>query len=87
MKYLLIILLLFTISYGKNKKDKNDVKKPDTSYTFSDVEIIGYQDNPTPFYIMDADGGQNMIVDLDRNFQEALKHNTDKELILRITHD
>jgi len=84
MKILLLVLTLFALSYSRDKKD--DSKKADTSYTFSQVEIVGYQDNPTPFYILDANDGQNMIVDLERSFSDALKRNVDKETIQR-THE
>jgi len=89
MKTLLFLgLLLITISYGKNKDNQNkNVKKADTSYTFDNVTIQGYLDNPTPIYIMDADGGENLIIDLDRDFNKSLQRNTDKEFIIRNIND
>ena len=80
----LIILVLSIFSANKKKDDKSeDVKKPDTSYTFSKIEIVGYADNPTPFYILDADDGTNIMVDLDRSFLRNLKWNVDKETVGR----
>jgi len=84
MKTILFITLIMSVIYAKDKKHAKDV--PDTSYSFKSVEIVGYQDNPTPFYILDASGGENMIVDLDRSFTDALKQNVDKEQIDRL-HD
>ena len=82
MRTMIFIALILSVLYSKNKKDNKDV--PDTSYLFKSVEIVGYQDNPTPFYILDANGGENMIVELNRSFSDALKHNVDKEQIIRI---
>lgn len=59
---------------------RNDAKK---AYTFDDVEIQGYLDNPTPIYITDVDDGSIAAIELDRSFADALKRNTDKEQISR----
>jgi hypothetical protein len=59
---------------------RNDAKK---AYTFDDVEIQGYLDNPTPIYITDVDDGSIAAIELDRSFADALKRNTDKEQVSR----
>ena len=81
-KLLLILLITCTFTYGRDK-DSDDVKKADTSYTFDNVTVYGYEDNPTPFYILDADDGENTMVDLERSFMNALQHNVDKEQVSR----
>ena len=59
---------------------RNDAKK---AYTFDDVEIQGYLDNPTPIYITDVDDGGVSAIDLDRSFADALKRKNDKERVNR----
>jgi len=76
-----LTLLLIASAYAEAKDSE---PKADTSYTFDNVLIEGYMDNPTPFYITNADDGENMIVELDRSFADAIKRNTDKETISRI---
>jgi len=79
----LIIAFLLILSVGVYCKDKKkEEAKADTSYTFKGVEIVGYSDNPTPFYITDADDGENLIIELDKSFSDALKQNIDKESTL-----
>jgi len=58
----------------------NDAKK---AYTFDDVEVQGYLDNPTPIYITDMDDGGVTAIELDRSFADALKRSTDKERVNR----
>ena len=55
---------------------RNDAKK---AYTFDDVEIQGYLDNPTPIYITDVEDGSFSAIELDRSFADALKRKNDKE--------
>ena len=64
---------------------KKSVSKTDgKAYTFDNITVEGYLDNPTPIYITDMDDGQNAPIDLDRSFAEALKKNADKERVMRI---
>ena len=64
---------------------KKSVSKTDgKAYTFDNIEVEGYLDNPTPIYITDMDDGQNAPIDLDRSFADALKNNADKERVMRI---
>jgi len=58
----------------------NDTKK---AYTFDDVEVQGYLDNPTPIYITDMDDGGATAIELDRSFADALKRSADKERVNR----
>ena len=58
----------------------NDAKK---AYTFDDVEVQGYLDNPTPIYITDMDDGGITAIELDRSFADALKRGADKERVNR----
>jgi hypothetical protein len=53
------------------------------AYTFDDIEVEGYLDNPTPIYITDMDQTQSAPIELDRSFADALKQDTDKERIMR----
>ncbi len=53
------------------------------SFMFDDAEVIGYLDNPTPVYIIDADSKDATPIKLDRSFAEALRENVDKETVHR----
>ena len=55
------------------------------TYLFDEAEVIGYLDNPTPVYIIDADDKERDPIKLDRSFAEALRENVDKETIERQT--
>ena len=59
---------------------RNDARK---AYTFDDVEVQGYLDNPTPIYITDVDEGSIAAIELDRSFADALKRGADKERVNR----
>jgi hypothetical protein len=52
---------------------------------FDDAEVIGYLDNPTPVYIIDADNPNADPIKLDRSFADALRENVDRETIERQT--
>lgn len=53
------------------------------SFMFDDAEVIGYLDNPTPVYIIDADSKDATPIKLDRSFAEALRENVDRESVER----
>ena len=53
------------------------------SFLFDDAEVIGYLDNPTPVYIIDADSKDATPIKLDRSFAEALRENVDRETVER----
>ena len=53
------------------------------AFTFDDAEVIGYLDNPTPIYIIDADNKDATPIKLDRSFADAMKSNVDRETIER----
>jgi hypothetical protein len=55
------------------------------SFVFDDAEVIGYLDNPTPVYIIDADNPNADPIKLDRSFADALRENVDRETIERQT--
>ncbi len=55
------------------------------SFMFDDAEVIGYLDNPTPVYIIDADSKDATPIKLDRSFAEALRENVDRETVERQT--
>lgn len=55
------------------------------SFMFDDAEVIGYLDNPTPVYIIDADSKDATPIKLDRSFAEALRENIDREAVQRQT--
>jgi hypothetical protein len=52
-------------------------------FMFDDAEVIGYLDNPTPVYIIDADAKDATPIKLDRSFAEALRENVDRETVER----
>jgi hypothetical protein len=53
------------------------------TFMFEDAEVIGYLDNPTPVYIIDAADQDRDPIKLDRSFADALKENVDKETVER----
>jgi len=53
------------------------------TFVFDDAEVIGYLDNPTPVYIIDADNPNADPIKLDRSFADALRENVDKETVER----
>ncbi|MBD3421016.1 MAG: hypothetical protein GF398_12925 [Chitinivibrionales bacterium] len=57
--------------------------KSSKTYLFEDAEVIGYLDNPTPVYIIDADDQDKDPIKLDRSFAEALRENVDRETVER----
>jgi hypothetical protein len=52
-------------------------------FMFDDAEVIGYLDNPTPVYIIDADSKDATPIKLDRSFADALRENVDRETVQR----
>jgi hypothetical protein len=52
-------------------------------FMFDDAEVIGYLDNPTPVYIIDADSKDATPIKLDRSFADALRQNVDRETVDR----
>jgi hypothetical protein len=53
------------------------------TFIFDNAEVIGYLDNPTPVYIMDADDPNADPINLDRSFKDALRENVDRETVER----
>ncbi len=65
--------------------EKNAVVKVGKSKTFvfDNADVIGYLDNPTPVYIIDADDPNANPITLDRSFKDALRENVDRETVER----
>ena len=55
------------------------------TYVFDNADVIGYLDNPTPVYIIDADDPNSDPINLTRSFKDALRVNVDQETIERQT--
>src|SRR5271157_3884912 len=55
------------------------------TFVFDDAEVIGYLDNPTPVYIIDADNPNADPIKLDRSFADALRENVNRETVERQT--
>ena len=53
------------------------------TFVFDNAEVIGYLDNPTPVYIIDADDPNANPITLDRSFKDALRENVDRETVER----
>jgi hypothetical protein len=64
-------------------KNEVNVLKKNQKFTFNDAEVLGYLDNPTPVYILDADQDDKQPIKLDRSFSDNLKENVDRETIDR----
>jgi hypothetical protein len=62
----------FVVTTGRSK-----------TFVFDDAEVIGYLDNPTPVYIIDADNPNADPIKLDRSFADALRENVDRETVER----
>jgi hypothetical protein len=54
------------------------------TFVFDDAQVVGYLDNPTPVYIIDADNPNADPIKLDRSFADALRDNVDRETIERM---
>jgi hypothetical protein len=52
---------------------------------FDNADVIGYLDNPTPVYIIDAEDPNSDPINLTRSFKDALRVNVDQETIERQT--
>jgi hypothetical protein len=52
--------------------------------TFGNADVLGFLDNPTPIYILDASDSLNNIIMLTRSFSNELKENIDRMTIDRI---
>ncbi len=57
--------------------------KAGKTFTFEDADVVGYLDNPTPVYIIDAENQEKDPIKLERSFADALKDNTDQETVDR----
>ncbi|MBD3240727.1 MAG: hypothetical protein GF331_09100 [Chitinivibrionales bacterium] len=55
------------------------------TFVFDNADVIGYLDNPTPVYIIDADDPNANPITLDRSFKDALRENVDRETVERMT--
>ncbi len=53
------------------------------TFSFENTDVLGYIDNPTPVYILDADDPNAEKITLDRSFKDALRDNVDKLTIER----
>lgn len=53
------------------------------TFVFDNADVIGYLDNPTPVYIIDADDPNANPITLDRSFKDALRENIDRETVER----
>jgi hypothetical protein len=53
------------------------------TFVFDNAEVVGYLDNPTPVYIIDADDPNANPITLDRSFKDALRENVDRETLER----
>lgn len=69
--------------------DKSKVTKvsPSKRFVFGNADVHGYLDDPSPIYIIDADGPDNVTLKLDRSFDNALRQNADKYSIERATEN
>ena len=66
--------------------DKTSVKnvKPSKRFVFDNADVLGYLDDPTPLYIIDADDPEQASIKLDRSFADALRENVDRFTIERM---
>lgn len=51
----------------------------DKSMTLEGVDVVGWLDNPSAIFVLDADAEEFDGVNLDRNFNEYLQHTMDRE--------
>ena len=51
----------------------------DKSMSLDEVDVIGWLDNPSAVFVLDADAAEFDGVNIDRNFKEYLQHTMDRE--------
>ena len=78
----------YKISNGDGKTGWVDKKrvghvKSGKRFVFNNTEVHGYLDDPSPVYIIDADGPENITLNLERSFHDALRENVDKYTVRR----
>ncbi|ERP31142.1 hypothetical protein [Chitinivibrio alkaliphilus] len=64
-------------------EQSNVARTEGRAFTFDNITVQGYMDNPTALHIADQRADLTSPVDIDRSFEEALKKGTDKESVLR----
>ncbi len=60
---------------------------PSKTFSFDTASVLGFLDNPTPIFILDATDSLNKGIALDRSFDQEIKENIDEETIDRIVED
>lgn len=53
------------------------------TFKFDQAEVVGYLDNPTPVYIIDAEDPNGERIYLDRSFKDEMRVNVDQATIAR----
>ncbi len=51
----------------------------DKSMTLEGVDVVGWLDNPSAIFVLDADAAEFDGVNIDRNFKDYLQHTMDRE--------
>ena len=51
----------------------------DKSMSLEGVDVVGWLDNPSAVFVLDADAAEFDGVNIDRNFKEYLTHTMDRE--------
>lgn len=69
---------------GWVSKEKVKIIDKSATYSFGDAEVMGYLDDPTPFYILDTENPDEEVLQLNRSFQPLLKSNFDKHTAERM---
>lgn len=59
-------------------KKKVTVQQASKRFVFSNADVHGYLDDPSPVYIIDTDDPDDVSMMLDHSFKDALKENVDK---------
>jgi hypothetical protein len=71
-------------SCGQGWVNNSDVEKVlqgpgDKGFNIDAVDVVGWMDNPSAVFVLEQDAGSFDGININRNFNEYLKHTVDKE--------
>jgi thymidylate synthase len=64
-------------------EQRNVARTDGKAYTFDDVTVQGYMDNPTVLTVQDQMANLTAPIDIDRDFKDAMRQQVDKEEVMR----
>ncbi|MGM0461084.1 MAG: SH3 domain-containing protein [Fibrobacterota bacterium] len=64
-------------------EQRNVARTDGKAYTFDNVTVQGYMDNPTVLSVQDQMSDLTAPIDIDRDFKDAMRQQVDKEEVMR----